>query len=176
MYGGVIIIFTFTHLFIYSVFTCAGRLVIQCPFRCLRTAYRSLFSPSHYVNLRIELMSLDLAISTFTYEYCKVLNDFLLNTNYCKQGLTNCQISKISLAVQSASKTMTTKTMYFPDQKLKERDFHCLHHFYIAMKRHHGQGSPYKKIFDWGLAYSFIGLVHYHQASVLLQKSLRITS
>lgn len=48
------------------------------------------------------------------------------------------------------------------------------------MKRHHG--NSYRKAFNWGLVYSFRGLVHYHdggehggtQVGMELEKLLRV--
>jgi hypothetical protein len=38
----------------------------------------------------------------------------------------------------------------------------CLSHCSVAVKRHHDQGYLQEKVFNWGLAYSFRGLVYGH--------------
>lgn len=54
----------------------------------------------------------------------------------------------------------------------------CLSHCPVAMKRHHDQGYLQKKVFIWGIAYRFRGLVSDHhggehghiQANIVLEK------
>ena len=61
---------------------------------------------------------------------------------------------------------------------------YCLSYCLVAVQRHHDQGDSYKEkcLFNQRLAYSFRGLVHYHQgeehggteADMVLDKELRV--